>query len=514
MQAQMQAQPESRIRLHPGTMRRIATIDERFQSYNVEMVEVTGGRFWKPYRGAANGSGSTGEKAAAKDPAGLDAAMFQYRPPINLADRRLRTLAAALGPAYVRVSGTWQNTTYFQDRDAPPPATPPVGFSGVLTRTQWKGVIDFSHAVDARIITSFATSAGARDSQGVWTPGQAERFLAYTKASGGAIAAAEFMNEPNMPSAAGVGDNYSPQAYARDLAIFKPMLKKASPDTLLLGVGSVGEGTSLLPAGMRFIASEDLLRATGPIFDGISYHFYGAVSTRCAAMMGAQYGTTQAAALSAEWLNRTVVAETFYAGLRDRFEPGRPLWVTETGEAACGGDVWASTFVDTFRYLNQLGALAQRGVQVVAHNTLAASDYALLDAETFRPRPNYWAALLWRRMMGTVVLDPGAPAGPDVHLYAHCLRGVSGGVSLLVVNASQTHSFTLEAPAPGSRYTLTAHDLLSREVELNGSVLELGEGDNLPALIAVTTLAGTLEFAPASVAFVAFPTANNAACKP
>ena len=33
----------------PGTMARIGTIDERFQSYNVEMVEVTGGRFWKPY---------------------------------------------------------------------------------------------------------------------------------------------------------------------------------------------------------------------------------------------------------------------------------------------------------------------------------------------------------------------------------------------------------------------------------------------------------------------------------
>jgi len=28
---------------------RIATVDERFQSYNVEMAEVIGGNFWKPY---------------------------------------------------------------------------------------------------------------------------------------------------------------------------------------------------------------------------------------------------------------------------------------------------------------------------------------------------------------------------------------------------------------------------------------------------------------------------------
>ena len=40
------AQPVS---LSPKTMSRIGTVDERFQSYNIEMVEVTGGRFWKPY---------------------------------------------------------------------------------------------------------------------------------------------------------------------------------------------------------------------------------------------------------------------------------------------------------------------------------------------------------------------------------------------------------------------------------------------------------------------------------
>ena len=29
------------------------------------------------------------------------------------------------------------------------------------------------------------------------------------------------------------------------------------------------------------------------------------------------------------------------------------------------GNSWASTFLDTFRYLNQLGSVAQRGVDVV-----------------------------------------------------------------------------------------------------------------------------------------------------
>ena len=33
------------------------------------------------------------------------------------------------------------------------------------------------------------------------------------------------------------------------------------------------------------------------------------------------------------------------------------------------------------------------------HNTLAASDYALIDQDTMQPRPNYWAAVLWQRTM-------------------------------------------------------------------------------------------------------------------
>ncbi len=126
--------------------------------------------------------------------------------------------------------------------------------------------------------------------------------------------------------------------------------------------------------------------------------------------MGSAAGTTIDAALSADWLSRGASEEEYYAALRDRFEPGKPIWNTETGQAACGGDRWAATFLDTFRYLNQLGSLARLGVQVQIHNTLNASDYGLLDEKTLEPRPNYWAALLWRKLMGTTVLDPGTLA--------------------------------------------------------------------------------------------------------
>jgi len=34
-----------------ASLPKLGTVDERFQSYNVEMVEITGGQFWAPYGG-------------------------------------------------------------------------------------------------------------------------------------------------------------------------------------------------------------------------------------------------------------------------------------------------------------------------------------------------------------------------------------------------------------------------------------------------------------------------------
>ncbi len=496
--------------VEPAKMARIGAVDERFQSFNIEMVEVTGGRFWKPYSKEVDALLNAPKSGA---PVGMDPALFQQRPPIDLSNPRLRKLAAGLGPAYMRVSGTWANTTYFHDSDKPAPRTPPKGFSGVLTRPQWKGVMDFSRAVDAKIVTSFATSAGTRDPKGVWTPAQARQILDYTKSVGGGIAAAEFMNEPTFAAIGGAPKGYDAAAYGRDLAVFQPFLKKAAPEIVLLGPGSVGEGVSLAPPNMgpAILKSEDLLKAAGPVFDVFSYHFYGAASKRCASM-GAASQTTAADALSAEWLSRTDTVEAFYAGLRDKFEPGKELWVTETADVGCGGNPWARTFLDSFRYLNQLGALAQKGVRVVMHNTLASSDYGLIDENTLTPRPNYWAAVLWRQLMGATVLDPGPSPAPGLRLYAHCLRGQAGGVALLAINTDRTAAQSLTLASAASRYTLTAQNLEEPVVQLNGSELRLTANDELPQLAGSEIEAGRITFAPVSITFLAIPAAGNGSC--
>ena len=499
--------------LDPAKMPTIGTVDERFQSYNIEMVEVIGGRFWKPYANTKNES-KPQEPApqAGFTPAGIDPNLYRYRAPIDLSNPRLRKLAAALSPAYVRVSGTWANSAYFQDSENAARANAPAGFSGVLTREEWKGVVDFSHAVNAEIVTSVATGPGSRDAQGVWTSDHARQLFEYTKATGGRIAASEFMNEPTYAAMGGAPKGYDASSYGRDIAAFQTFLRKSAPDTLFLGPGSVGEGPFAMPMGGGVLKSEDLLHAAGPVFDVFSYHLYAAASQRCATM-GASSQTTAATALSQDWLSRPEKIGAFYADLRDRFEPGKPLWITETADAACGGNPWASTFLDTFRYLVQHASLAQHGVKVIMHNTLASSDYGLLDENTFAPRPNYWAALLWRRLMGVTVLDPQISPTPNLYVYAHCLRNHPGGVALLVINADgqQVHEVTLAPEA--ERYTLTAGQLQEKSVQLNGNTLQLNSDGDVPEFVGQPTRSGRISFAPESITFLAISNANNSSCR-
>jgi hypothetical protein len=504
---QMTAQTLS---LAPAKMPSVGTVSPRFQAYNIEMVEVTGGRFWAPYKKQGEPQPKSPVDSSASVPTGMDPSLYRYRPPLDLSNPKLRKLAAALGPAYVRVSGTWANTTYFHDSDTPPPSKPPEGFSGVLTRKQWKGVIDFSKAVDAPIVTSFAVSPGVRDADGIWTPVEAKKIFAYTKAAGSSIAAAEMFNEPSFASLGGVPKGYNAETYGKDFKAFHAYVSQAAPKMTVLGPGSIGEPGFASP--LLTLKTTDMLDASGPGLDAFSYHFYGTASQRCQ-RPGQKSGDTIDTALTDGWLLRTNRDEAFYAVLRDKYLPGKTLWLTETGEAACGGDPWASTFLDSFRYLNQLGLLARKGVQVVIHNTLAASDYALIDEDTLTPRPNYWSALLWRKLMGTTVLNSEVPETPGVYVYAQCLRNQPGGVAILAINADRNAAHEISLPEASLRYTLASDNLTSTQVSLNGVDLTLDSKGNLPTVTGTPTPAGNITLAPTTITFLGVAKANNPACR-
>ena len=169
---------------------KIGTVDDRYQSYNIEMVEITGGRFWAPFGGPPE-------------------ERYRIRPPVDLSNPRLVAMAKHLGPAYVRVSGTWANNTYLP-AEGENVTEAPAGFKQVLQRDQWRGVVAFAKTVDAKIVTSFPASTGARNPDGSWNPQQAKRLIDLTRAEGGSIYGAELFNEPTMPQHGSFPDGYTP----------------------------------------------------------------------------------------------------------------------------------------------------------------------------------------------------------------------------------------------------------------------------------------------------------------
>jgi hypothetical protein len=258
------------------------------------------------------------------------------------------------------------------------------------------------------------------------------------------------------------------------------------------------------------VTAEELMSASPrPKFDIVSYHFYPAIASRCVAA-DSPAGVTAEQALSDAFLARADGPMEERKALRDRYAPGAPIWLTETGAAACGGPPWQPTFLDAFRFADQEGRLAKEGLDAMFSHALIGKNYGLLDEGTFEPRPTYWTALLWRRLMGAQVLDAGA-GRPGLHIYAQCLRGSPGGVAVLAINLENAPA-TLGLSGPAQLYALTATDLQSRTVMLNGRALGLGAGDRLPELAPRRLKAGGVRLAPTSINFIALPRAHNPHC--
>jgi hypothetical protein len=336
-------------------------------------------------------------------------------------------------------------------------------------------------------------------------------WLAYTRSIGGEIYAAEMFNEPNMAAYDDMLKDYDAVRFATDFAVFRAFMQTAAPGLKLAGPGDVevGRYREGMPGSLT---AEDYLGAVPkPQFDILSYHYYGALSERCAPP-DSERGISADQALSEDWLARQDRSLQRRVALRDRYAPGAPIWNTETGSAACGGTRWAPTFLDIFRYLDTNARLAKQGLDAIFTHALISGSNGVIDEKTLLPNPNYWAALMWRRLLGTKVLDAG-PTRPGVHLYAHCQRGNPAGVTVLAINLENKPA-QLTVAGPADLYALTAPELTSRAVWLNGEPLMLGPEETLPEIRPARAAGGRITLAPTSVNFVVVPEAGNLECSP
>ena len=177
--------------------------------------------------------------------------------------------------------------------------------------------------------------------------------------------------------------------------------------------------------------------------------------------------------------------------------------------------------------LDKLGLSARLGLSLVVRQTYYGFWFALVD-QKLEPRPNYWLALAFKRLVGPRVLDvhldmTPAPAGKlPVRAYAHCTAASSGYPSGSVViyvlnirNESTSALFNVSNSHVVDQFLFTAPrgDVTSTSIELNGAPVGLVSDSQLPVLKPqqVVTDAG-VKMPPYSMAFYVIK-AGARACK-
>lgn len=506
-----------KIKLGSKALTAIREADPMMNSYNVEFAEVTGGTFWKAY---------TPEQVAGTEEfhvepkeggiAALYGDLMQVYEPIDLKNETIRKRAKELGPLWIRVSGTWATKTYY-DFDNETGGTPPEGYLNVLTKEQWLGVLDFVKAVDGKLMVSVANCPGLHAADEPWTPVEAEKLFSLSKAYGVPIEAAEFANEPNMMEDTGFPAGYTAADYRRDQDLFFAWMKENYPEALAVGPSNLdagdsgfGPGADNGPAGgveniaSTMVSCDELLDGTKVALDVYSYHYYNGVSERLASVMPHAHWPAEKANSEAYLATAGNMARA-NTGFRDRYVPDGQMWVTESGDAGGGGDTWASTYLDVLRSLNELGEFGMITDGVIFHNTLASSDYGWLDHHDFSPRPNYFAALLWNRLMGTTVLDPQEEVRMGAHVFARSRKDGKEGTVYLIINNDVENSTMVELPEGKEcqAYVLEGENgnMRARVMTLNGRPLVIGENNELPQMDPIT-VSNELVLAPGACAFI------------
>lgn len=442
----------------------LAEVAPEYLSFAIDTSQVVGGKWWNPQAESIEvGSGS------------LEAPVFDWNRP------ELDVLVAGLLPAYLRIGGSEADKVYYDmDSDAAKATAVPPGYESVLTRRQWDAVNAFAARHKLRLVFTLNAGPGARDAAGVWQEENARALLAYSTAQRYGVDLWELGNELNLYwFVHGLEAQVSPPQYDEDLRRAAALVHESYPAAAFAGQGSAFWPLLGEPLGLFFGMLPDYLQLSGDVTDVVSWHYYP--------QQGRRGPIASRRASPARLLDPANLDEAgHWAGRmrawRDQYAPTAELWQGETGNAQFGGEPGLSAaFLASLWWLDQLGMLATYDHDVVVRQTLSGMDYGLIDDETLAPRPDYWASLLWKRLMGTAVyrVEKAGGGADKLRLYAHAAPQ-GDGFTLLAINLDHQRAAELALPQLAGRpfdlYLADSPDIFGAEVRLNGASLAVQEG--------------------------------------
>lgn len=472
-----------RVELHIGSTV-VARLDDRFLSVGLDLGQVAGTKFWDPEGGGPDDGAATGGSARME--------------PYDFGRPALVRMLQGFGPGYLRLGGTESDQLAYEAAGADP-----AGGRAVLTDAQWDAAMRLARDTGYRVL--FTANATHRRSDGSWDPEPTRALITRAVANGDPIAGWSLGNEPNY-----FAFNYggpAPEQLAADYRVFADLVRELHPGALVLGPAAAYWPT----VGEMVPVMEAVLAGAGDVLDVVTWHYYPQQSERCPVTVRP---ATAAQALTDEFLDEVETHQATVRTLRDRHAPQAAIWLQETGNAQCGGQPGLSDTVRaSFWWVHELGRVARLGSEAVVRWNLSGADYALLREPDLEPNPDWWIDVLWRRLVGSEVLDVnvsradgGSPALLDV--FAHRAPAPGTGITVVAANRSE-HPFVVgfgdTDPSGGRCWRLDADDLSSQELRLDGTPLRLGTDGALPDLSGTPLTGPTVVLDPLTIAFVVLP---------
>ena len=431
---------------------------------------------------------------------------------LNLQSPILYHLTQELSPAVWRIGGTPQDEVVYVVGNPPECNTEEKIQASVnapgplcLTMTRWKEILSFAAECRLQLVFGLNGMYGRNDSNQPFNITNTLEFLRYTSRldTSDVIFAFELSNEKLRQR-----NGASPAALAGDFIRVKEVISKFwahdGRRPLLLGPDS---------SERHVLNTKEFISHAAGAIDGLTYHSYCVV-----------YSTCDSAMFQLARLNRCLQSSQVFQSLSSGY--GIPVWAGESGPLHRGGAANCSDrFVDSYWYLHHLGSLSRQGIEVFARSTLVGAYYGLLDKATLKPRPDYFAALLWGRLMQSYhFLRLSVSSAENNDLFAFASRSSEQVVdkvdlSLLVVNMDPLKSVDIDLQLSGlaadvhqqqlrDEYHISSDEPFGsitriKAADSTWTPLELTTKQRLPDIrpVSVAT-ASTLNLAPASYVFV------------
>ncbi len=475
-----------RFRLDRETV--VNTTAPEYISFSLDTSQIVGGKWWNPEADTKEtGSGT------------VESPLVDFKNPL------LNRLARALSPAYLRIGGSEADKVYY-DMEGKTGGEPPEGYESVLLPERVLETADFAERNNLEMVFTVNTGPSSRRDDGSWDPSNAEKLVSFCARNRLDIDVWELGNELNLFwYIYSLGNHVDPEQYAKDLKVYREMVKKYYPEARVAGQSSAFWPVLGEPLGFFFGYMKGYLKHGGEYTDIVSWHYYPQQSRR--GVIGSR--RAYPARLLKPWnLNEAGHWADYLIDLRKEFSPGRPIWLAETGNAQYGGEPGVSDrYIAGLWWLDQLGLLARKEHKVIVRQTLVGMHYGMLDNPSMAPRPDFWNSLLWKKLMGTEVLSLERLDGDrQVRAYAHRDKE---GLTVLVINHDPEKRVKVQLEGvpvgPVQVYRLGTRDILGKELYLNGRKLEIGPALTLPELKGRVRDSGKeLVLNPLSYAFVRY----------